>query len=159
MRRVLAWEAWTPSQCSRTWPSGPSTRPAASRTASPRSSSTPTRARRTTRSRGCCGTRAAAGSADRFSLPLDPADHGYGHTAEQARSVKIDDAGLLLAYLEAAVAAQTAYLGTLSAEDLDEVIDSSFDPPVTRGARLVSLSEDALQHVGQAAYAQGTLGA
>lgn len=101
----------------------------------------------------------ADGYADRFSLPLDPADHGYGHTAEQARSVEVDDAGLLLDYLEAAVAAETAYLDTLSAEDLDEVIDSSFDPPVTRGARLVSLSEDALQHVGQAAYAQGVLGA
>ena len=39
--------------------------------------------------------------------------------------------------------------------DLAEVIDRSWDPPVTRGARLVSVSEDALQHVGQASYLAG----
>ena len=41
------------------------------------------------------------------------------------------------------------------AVDLDDVVDENWDPPVTRGARLVSVSEDALQHVGQVSYLAG----
>lgn len=47
------------------------------------------------------------------------------------------------------------YLAGLDAADLDEVIDRHWDPPVTRGVRLVSVYADALQHVGQAAYVLG----
>jgi len=37
------------------------------------------------------------------------------------------------------------------------VIDTSWTPHVTRGVRLVSMIDDAAQHVGQAAYAAGIL--
>ncbi len=50
------------------------------------------------------------------------------------------------------------YLATLSPDDLDRVVDERWDPPVTLGARLVSVVNDDTQHVGQAAYVQGLLG-
>ncbi|MDU4504545.1 MAG: hypothetical protein E7J02_16470, partial [Staphylococcus warneri] len=51
------------------------------------------------------------------------------------------------------------YAHRLSEADLSEIIDLSWTPPVTRGVRLVSLIDDAAQHVGQAAYAAGILAA
>ena len=45
------------------------------------------------------------------------------------------------------------------ADDLDRVVDEHWDPPVTLGARLVSVVNDDTQHVGQAAYVRGLLGA
>ena len=50
-----------------------------------------------------------------------------------------------------------ATLGALRGDDLDRVVDRSYDPPVTAGVRLVSVVQDALQHVGQAAYVRGLL--
>ena len=82
---------------------------------------------------------------------------GYGHTAEQARAVVVEDAALLVEYLGAATAALSEYIAGLSEADLDDVIDTSWTPHVTRGVRLVSMIDDAAQHVGQAAYASGIL--
>ena len=82
---------------------------------------------------------------------------GYGHTAKQARAVVVEDAALLVEYLGAATAALSEYIAGLSEADLDEVIDTSGTPHVTRGVRLVSMIDDAAQHVGQAAYAAGIL--
>ena len=50
-----------------------------------------------------------------------------------------------------------AYLRGLRPADLDRVVDENWDPPVTLGVRLVSVLEDDLQHVGQAAYARGVV--
>ena len=96
----------------------------------------------------------ADGWYDRFGLPFDPADHGYGHTTEQVAAVRVS--GELLAGYHAAVHANTdAYVRTLVDADLDRVVDTSWDPPVTAGVRLVSVIGDALQHLGQAAYVRG----
>ena len=48
-------------------------------------------------------------------------------------------------------------LSSAKKADLDDVIDTSWTPHVTRGVRLVSMIDDAAQHVGQAAYAAGIL--
>jgi hypothetical protein len=99
----------------------------------------------------------ADGWYDRFGLPFDPADHGYGHTTEQVAAVRVS--GELLAGYHAAVHANTdAYVRTLVDADLDRVVDTSWDPPVTAGVRLVSVVSDSLQHAGQAAYVKGLLG-
>ena len=82
---------------------------------------------------------------------------GYGHTAEQARAVVVEDAALLVEYLGATTAALSEYIAGLSEADLDDVIDTSWTPHVTRGVRLVSMIDDAAQHVSQAAYAVGVL--
>jgi uncharacterized damage-inducible protein DinB len=96
------------------------------------------------------------GWVERFALDIDPADHGYGHTSEQVGKVRAS-AELLAGYLRASHEATVAYLRTVTEDDLDEVIDRSWDPPVTRGVRLVSIVDDDAQHVGQAAYLRGLL--
>ncbi len=95
----------------------------------------------------------------RLGLSLDVADTGFGHTAEQVAAVQVPSADLLLAYHEAVHAQTAEYLSTLLDEDLDRVVDTSYDPPVTLGVRLVSVISDDLQHAGQAAYVRGLLGA
>ena len=82
---------------------------------------------------------------------------GYGHSPVQARDVVVDDAALLLDYLRATTEALRAHIRSLSSEALGEIIDENWDPPVTRAARIVSIIDDAAQHVGQAAYAAGIL--
>ena len=97
----------------------------------------------------------AGGWARRFDLSLDDASIGYGHTSEQVASVRVDDPALLTGYLDAVHDRTVAYLRTLRGEDLDEVVDDAWDPPVTRGVRLVSVVDDDIQHAGQAAYLAG----
>jgi hypothetical protein len=96
--------------------------------------------------------------ADRMGLPLDPDDLGLGHTDEQARAVVVQDRDALRDYLSAVTDESVDYIGTLTEADLAEVIDDSWDPPATRGVRLISVYADALQHIGQAAYVVGTKG-
>ena len=60
-------------------------------------------------------------------------------------------------YLDAVQARTVAWLRDLEAEDLDRIVDTRWDPPVTLGVRLVSVADDSLQHVGQAAYVRGLL--
>ena len=66
-------------------------------------------------------------------------------------------ASAILDYLDAVQQRTRTYLAGLSEADLDRVVDTRWDPPVTLGARLVSVAEDDLQHAGQAAYARGLL--
>lgn len=80
---------------------------------------------------------------------------GYGHTPTQARSIAVEDAQVLLDYVEATAEALIDYVSRLAVEDLDDVIDASYDPPVTRGVRLVSIIDDAAQHIAQVAYVCG----
>src|SRR5690625_154991 len=54
---------------------------------------------------------------------------GYGHSSSQARGVVIDDADLLLEYVEAATGFLDVYLRDLDPADLSDVIDDSWDPP------------------------------
>ncbi|WP_316670128.1 DinB family protein [uncultured Propionibacterium sp.] len=92
---------------------------------------------------------------ERFDLPYGPHDNGYGQTFEQVSRFQVTDADLLTGYY-AAVHEQT--LGVLDAErgkDLDRVIDAAWDPPVTAGARIVSVVNDVTQHLGQIAYLHG----
>jgi hypothetical protein len=98
----------------------------------------------------------AQGWVDRFDLDLDPSDHGYGHTSEQVGKVRAP-ADLLADYLAAVHEQSVGFVRTLSAEDLDRVVDDRWDPPVTLGVRLVSIVDDDAQHVGQAAYLRGLL--
>ena len=62
-----------------------------------------------------------------------------------------------LGYLEAVHAQTAEHLSAVTDPDLDRVVDTSYDPPVTLGVRLVSVLADDLQHAGQAAYVRGIL--
>lgn len=94
---------------------------------------------------------------ERFNLGEIGDTLGYGHDEEQARSVIINEQQLLTDYLRATLEALNDYVAELSETDLSEVIDHNWNPAVTRGVRLVSIIDDAAQHVGQAAYAAGIL--
>ena len=101
----------------------------------------------------------SGGWADRFGLDLPTESMGFGHSSSDVDKVRVTDLSLLRGYLDAAAAATANYLASLSQSDLDDVVDEQWDPPVTRGARLVSVIDDAAQHAGQAAYVRGLLGA
>ena len=102
---------------------------------------------------------ADGGWAKRFGLAADPTDTGYGHTAEQVAAVAPTSATALVEYHRAVADRTQAFLRTLTDADLDRVVDERWDPPVTLGVRLVSVANDDLQHVGQAAYLRGLLAA
>ncbi|MGB2572123.1 mycothiol transferase [Micromonospora citrea] len=95
--------------------------------------------------------------AGRFGLTADPDDTGYGHTPRQVAAVRPESAQALVDYHLAVAARTRTFLTALTPADLDRVVDEAWDPPVTLGVRLVSVVEDDLQHVGQAAYVRGLL--
>ena len=75
-----------------------------------------------------------------------------------AAQVVIGDLSVLTAYLDDAYALATTYLRSLTPETLDDIVDDSWDPPVTRAVRLASVVDDAAQHSGQALYTRRLLG-
>jgi len=95
--------------------------------------------------------------APKFGLEPSPSDIGYGHTAAQVAAVAPESWSVLADYYEAVHTRTMAFIEGLSDDDLDKVVDEDWDPPVTLGARLVSVWNDDMQHVGQAAYVRGLL--
>lgn len=94
------------------------------------------------------------GWVDRFGLDLPRDDTGYGHTFDAV--AKVTAPGELLAGYYRAVHDMTLeFVATLTAHDLERVIDRRWDPPVTASMRLVSIIDDCAQHLGQAAYVRG----
>jgi uncharacterized damage-inducible protein DinB len=96
------------------------------------------------------------GWAQRFDLPFPDEAIGYGQTADEVRQVRVSGE-LLLGYHDAVQEKVVAYVRSVSADDLDRVVDTRWDPPVTLAVRLVSVVNDSMQHVGQAAYVRGIL--
>ena len=94
------------------------------------------------------------GWSQQFDLPFDNAATGYAHTAEEVAAVRTP-AALLLGYLDATHAQTVEYLGTVTDADLDRIVDTSWNPPVTLAVRLISVISDGLQHAGQAAFVRG----
>ena len=91
-------------------------------------------------------------------LEPDPSNTGYGHSSEEVGQVRPESASALTGYLDEVQSRTVRMLEGLGAEDLDRIVDRRWDPPVTLGVRLVSIADDSLQHVGQAAYVKGLLG-
>ena len=96
--------------------------------------------------------------AGRFGLEPDPHNTGYGHSPDEVAAVRPDGPEVLTGYLGAVQDRTEAMLRDLTPDELDRIVDRRWDPPVTLGVRLVSIADDSLQHVGQAAYARGLLG-
>jgi hypothetical protein len=91
---------------------------------------------------------------ERFALPFGDWDTGWGHTRKEVAAVR--PTGDLLAGYHADVHALTmSYLEPITVDELERVVDTRWDPPVTASVRLVSVLGDTLQHAGQAAYVQG----
>lgn len=94
------------------------------------------------------------GWVDRFGLDLPRDDTGYGHGPDEVAKV-CAPAGLLRGYYHAVHRLTLEYLAGITAGELARIVDTSWDPPVTAGVRLVSIIDDCAQHLGQAAYLRG----
>ncbi|WP_308465935.1 mycothiol transferase [Rathayibacter soli] len=94
------------------------------------------------------------GWADRFKLPFDDSATGYGHTHDEVAAVKVD-ASLLGSYHDAVHDRSVELIRGLSDAELERIVDTSWDPPVTLAVRLISVIADDLQHAGQASYVRG----
>jgi uncharacterized damage-inducible protein DinB len=94
--------------------------------------------------------------ADRFGLPFDLHDTGYGHGPAQVAAVRVP-AELLTGYHDETYERTIEYVSGITDPDLGRVVDAHWDPPVTLGVRLVSVVSDDLQHAGQAAFVRGLL--
>ncbi len=93
--------------------------------------------------------------AQRLGVDRGADEIGFGDSLAEVAALRVSDPALLAAYLDAAVAELVGYLAT--APELDDVVDTRWDPPVTRGVRLVSIIDDAIAHLGQAAYVRGVV--
>ncbi|RCW44493.1 uncharacterized protein DUF664 [Halopolyspora algeriensis] len=99
----------------------------------------------------------AQGWVDRFGLPLDRLDTGFGHTTEDVAAVRVSSGKLLTDYHDAVHEQTIRYVQQLTDADLPRIVDPSWDPPTSLGVRLVSVVADGLQHAGQAAFVRGIL--
>lgn len=97
----------------------------------------------------------AQGWVGRFGLPFQPSATGYGQSSSEVGAVKVSAGDLLTGYLDAVHEQTVAYISGLGDEEFERIVDERWDPPVTLGVRLISVIEDDLQHVGQAAYVRG----
>lgn len=104
---------------------------------------------------GAAQTWTEDGYADRFALPYPVDAHGYAMSSAEVAEMKSEDPELFLEYYRATASRTDAYLATLTPEDLDTIVDRHWDPPVTLGARIVSVIDDDVQHVGQMGYIRG----
>ena len=97
----------------------------------------------------------SGGWAERFALPFDASDTGYGHSTADVAAVTVDPAGLLTAYHDAVHEQTIRFVEGVTDADLDRIVDESWDPPVSLGVRIVSVINDNTQHAGQAAFVRG----
>ena len=96
----------------------------------------------------------AGGWADRFGLPFSRSATGYGHSSDDVAAVDVP-VDLLLGYYDATQRVTLAQLADTSDSDLDRVVDTRWNPPVTLGVRLISIVDDDVKHLGQAEYVKG----
>jgi hypothetical protein len=97
------------------------------------------------------------GWVERFGLPFDPRDTGYGHRPADVAAVQVASGRLLVDYHDAVHRQTTGWVEGLVDADLARIVDRSWDPPVSLGVRLVSVIADDLQHAGQAALVRGVV--
>ncbi|MCW2830046.1 MAG: hypothetical protein JWP31_738 [Aeromicrobium sp.] len=91
-----------------------------------------------------------------FGLPFDDDVTGYGQTPDEVASVRIS-AEHLAGYAQATAEQSLTYVRSLAEDDLTQVVDDSWEPPVTLAVRLASVIDDDLKHLGQAEYVRGLL--
>ncbi|HUO46272.1 MAG TPA: DinB family protein [Acidimicrobiia bacterium] len=92
---------------------------------------------------------------EKFGMDPDPSRTGNGDTSAEVAAFRPRDPEHLLEYQEAVYRRTLEYLKTIDADELDRIVDRSYDPPVSVGVRIVSVISDNLQHAGQARYVRG----
>lgn len=99
----------------------------------------------------------AKGWMEKFGLPFAPEATGYGHGGDDVGAVRVKSGDVLIGYYDAVHEQTIRYVKGLADEDLDQVVDAAWDPPVTLGVRLVSVFHDDMEHAGQAAFIRGVV--
>lgn len=97
------------------------------------------------------------GYRERFDLGERGDGFGLGHTPEDAAQIVVNDAVLLTQYLTAVLGELRDYATSQSADELGEIIDDNYTPPVSRGIRFLSIIDDCQQHVGAALHIAGAV--
>ncbi|HEX9854347.1 MAG TPA: DUF664 domain-containing protein [Acidimicrobiia bacterium] len=95
------------------------------------------------------------GWAPRLGMDPDPARTGQGDGPNEVAAISPKTPNDLLAYHDAVADRTRRYLATVDEDELDRIIDTAYDPPVSVGVRLVSVISDNIQHAGQARYLRG----
>lgn len=95
----------------------------------------------------------------RSGVPYDEDAMGYGMTDAEVARFDVRDAEVLIDYYAAVHARTVEVIEALDDAALARIVDRRWDPPVTAAVRLVSVVDDAAQHVGQGAYLRGLLAA
>jgi uncharacterized damage-inducible protein DinB len=91
---------------------------------------------------------------ERFGLPFDKWATGYGQGPKDVAAVRVSG-GLLGDYHRDVHELTLRYVEGITDDELERIVDTRWDPPVTAAVRLVSVIGDAMQHAGQAAYLRG----
>lgn len=94
----------------------------------------------------------SAGWSEKFGLDLPDDTEEWHHTPEEAAKAIVSDKKLLTEYLAASVAFTIDYLEKVTEGSFADVVDTNWNPPVTREVRIVSAIDDAVMHSGQAVY-------
>ncbi len=92
-----------------------------------------------------------------FDLPYDADATGYGQSSTEVGSFTVANTELLLGYFNDTSQTTRTFLESRNDADLDSIVDTRWDPPVTMNVRLVSIISDDIQHAGQAAYLRGMM--
>ncbi len=92
---------------------------------------------------------------ERLDLPYPPDAMGYGQDPAEVGRFELSDPDLLVGYAGAVHELTHRLVAGLDAQEMERVLDDSFDPPVTVGVRVFSVLEDAIKHLGQAEYVKG----
>jgi hypothetical protein len=93
----------------------------------------------------------------RFGRPSNANDTGFGHGPVEVASIAPPNAQLLIDYYAAVHKRSLDFLAQQTCGEMDRVVDTNWNPPVTMGVRLVSVVNDCTQHVGQMAYVRGLI--
>ncbi len=92
------------------------------------------------------------GWSEKFGLDLPDDTEDWRHTPAEAAKVIVTDRQLVLDYLAVSIEFTKHYLKKIDEASFSDVIDTNWDPPVTRQVRIVSAIDDAVMHSGQAVY-------
>lgn len=99
-----------------------------------------------------------ANVADATGIERGSSELGYGDTPEQAAALRVDTAeqlAALIAYAAAALDGLRDYCASLTDSALRDTIGEYDGEPILRSVRLVSIIDDAQQHIAQIAYIRG----
>ena len=99
----------------------------------------------------------SVGFAEKTGLGAKGTELGLGHSPEDAWAIHGEDPRAFVEYAQAAAQVLVDYIATLHDDDLDAIVDDRWDPPVSRGTRLVSIIEYATIHLGQALFILGAI--